>query len=159
MPEPRFFVFTDPRPLDFPILETYHPPAHQEALIRQLLQSGFHPLVDSLKQPIPEEVRQMPGLCLLDEGKLIRCDQYTSGKILCIQWYHEPVSIEDLNTILGYCAPFYGIGHNRSYITAEEQRLIDAGFMTPTRPQTVLRAPTFLGNHIRVTNDEVSVLE
>jgi hypothetical protein len=112
-----------------------------------------------LKQPLAEEVRLMHGIVLLDEGRLLRCDQYESGKILCIQWYQDPVSSTDLNTILNYCAPFYGIGASRSYVTLEEQRLIDDGFMTPVKPQTLLRAPTFLGNHIRVTNDEVSVIE
>ena len=159
MCSPRFFVYTDPRPLDFPLLDTYHPPAHQEELIRKLIQNGFHPLVDSLKQPLPEHVREMSGLVLLDQGQMLRCDQYTQGKILCIQWYHEPVSSSDLDIILQYCASFYGLGVARSYVTADEQRLIDTGYMTPTLPQPVLRAPTFLGNHVRVTPDEMSVLE
>ncbi len=159
MNEPRFFVFTDPRPLDFPLLETWHPPAHQEGLVRQLLQNGFHPLVNGLSQPTPESVQIMYGIVVLEEGYIMRCDQYKSGKILCIQWYNEPVSKTDLDLIKDYCGPFYGIGNAKSYITADEHRLIEQGYMMTPTPLQQIRGPTFLGNHVRVTPDEVTVLE
>lgn len=147
---PRFNVFVDPRPVDYPILKLYHPPAHQEQLIQHLIQNGFSPLVNAVRQPESNEVREMFGILLLDNGEMMRCDEYDeSEKILCIQWYNEAVSIEDLNVILSYCAPFYGIGEHKSYVTMHEQELIDAGFMTPVPPTRLLRAPTFLGNVIR----------
>lgn len=150
MPSPRFNVFVDPRPLDYPILKVFHPPAHQERLVQHLIQNGFEPLVNAVRQPNVKEVQTMFGIILLDNGEMMRCDEYDgSDKVLCIQWYPEPVSIEDLNTILSYCAPFYGVGNHRSYVTMHEQQLIDAGFMTPVCPTPLLHAPTFLGNVIR----------
>jgi len=159
MPEPRFLVYTDPRPIDFPLLETYSPPAHQEELIRHLLQQGFHPLVNGLKQPEPTEVRSMWGIVLLDHGELVRADQYQKGTILCIQWYCEPIGKADLDTILRYCAPFYGIGQHRSFISQEEERLIQKGCMTPIPETPCLRQPTFIGNRVQIVNDHVKVLE
>lgn len=156
---PRFFVYTDPRPIDFPLRETYHPPEHQESLIRQLLEAGFTPLVNGIKQPELSEVHALCGFALLESGSLVNCREYERGKILCIQWYNDPVTDEELEIIRNYCAPFYGIGKSRSYVTAQEQALIDRGCMHPTPSFPLLHEPTFLGNRVILTGDQLSIME
>jgi hypothetical protein len=112
-----------------------------------------------VKQPELAHVREMHGLVLLENQEFVFCKEYTGGKILCIQWYHLPISEEDLKTIKGYCAPFYGLGVARSYITKEEQRLLELGYMTPAQSRPILHQSKFLGNHIRVSGNDVAVLE
>ena len=153
---PRFQVFIDPRPLDFPIRENWHPPKHQDDFISHLVRHGFHPMVNAIKQPSVEEVQAMCGFVVLDDlATLIRCDQYRQGKILCIQWYNDLVSSDDLEIILNYCAPFYGIGGSRSYVTADEARLIEQNLMTPPPALPIIAASSFLGDRIIVPPESV----
>ena len=152
---PRFMVFIDPRPLDFPLRETWYPPKHQDDFIGHLVRHGFHPMVNGLKQPSVDEVRALCGFALLDDMEtLVRCDQYNQGKILCIQWYNEPLDDDDLEVVLNYCAPFYGIGTSRSYVTEDELRLIQQNLMTPPPALPILSASSSFGDRISIPPTE-----
>lgn len=156
---PRFIVFTDPRPLDYDLLSTWHPPAHQEQLVRHLIESGFAPLVNSVKQLEMNEIKQMTAILLLDNMTMLRADQYSGQKVLCIQWYNCPLEKQELDTIMEYCAPFYGVGVAKSYITKAEQLLIDRGCMTPTQPRAIIQGSSFLGNHIKIVNGQLTATQ
>lgn len=160
MNHPRFIVFLDPRPSNLPFTEKYFPPEYQQQLVTELVNAGFQPMTNSERQPTFDEMQCYQGLLLLCDGTLKFTHQFEKGdKVLCIQWYNEPLSAEELSVIYHYCAPFYGVGVARSYITAEEQTLLDRGCMTPVAPMQMKSAPTFLGNRVVIGAEEINVLE
>lgn len=160
MNHPRFIVFLDPRPSNLSFRETWYPPKYQQDLVQQLVHAGFQPMTNSERQPTAAEMSTYQGLMLLTDGSLKFCHQYEpSDKVLCIQWYNEPLTAEELSIVYHYCAPFYNIGVARSYVTAEEQALLDRGCMTPPAPMTLRSAPTFLGNRVVIGQQDVNVIE
>lgn len=99
MNTPRFIVYTTPRPLfHFGI---YAPPQNEVEFITYLVKSGYTPCVNALKGPSVSELNRLCGFVLIEESdQLINCKEYTEGRVKCLQWYHEPLSDEELAFVM-----------------------------------------------------------
>lgn len=160
MGAPRFNLYVTPQPLDWPLGQMYQPPEAESHLIEHLIRHKYYPVVNAVRGPEVSEVREMTGIVLTRNYKLMRCNQYDgTDPILCIQWYLEALSNADVDVILQFCAPFYGLGTHRSYVTSKEQELIDQGFMSPVPPLELLQKSEFIGNVVQMTKDQINVIE
>lgn len=148
---PRFNVYVDPRPIDWPIGQYWNPPEQQQQIVRHLLMNQFYPTVNAVNQPTIGEVREMTGFVITKDLQIIRCNDYKGeGEVLLIQWYIDQLTDSDTDVIMNFCAPFYGLGTHRSYVTAKEQELIDAGYMSPVPPLEILQQSAFYGNSVLI---------
>lgn len=97
---PKFHVFVTP--------SCKHPsrpvPEYQTAFIRQLLEAGYTPLVDS--QPISyamqNNIVHETGLVYYDDMSVVPCVDYDGRRPLALQTYLYPLSKIDLLTIARY---------------------------------------------------------
>ena len=154
---PRFIVYVDPRPLDC-MDKHYTPPQHQCDFIRHLHDAGFFPTINSVGQPRPEDITNTSGLLLLyDEGRLIRTDEWRGEKVLCLQWYNTPLTKDELITVRNYCAPFYGLGQHKSFVSVKEKALLDQKCMVPPPVCELKGASPFLGNFVRLEKERVEI--
>jgi hypothetical protein len=145
---PRFNVYLDPRPL-LSSEQFYKPPQHQDDFVMHLVKYGYQPTINSLGQPKKHEVQGMNGLVYLHEDqKLIRCNEYVDGQILCIQWYAETLSDEDLDHIAAYMKPFYCMDGGLECPPDTYTALLEAGCFATTKVQKAGLQSEFIGSEL-----------
>jgi hypothetical protein len=136
----------------------YKPPQYQCDFINHLDSAGFFPTVNSLEQPRSSQLLSTSGLFFLyEDQRLVRIDEWKGEKVLCLQWYNDPLTKDQLDTIKGYCAPFYGLGQHKSFVSQKEKELLDRKCMLPPPVNELKAASPFLGNFVRLENDRVEI--
>lgn len=148
MNSPRFNVYLDPRPLTTRD-QCYTPPQYQHDFVMLLTHSGYFPCVNSVSQPRLSDVQGTNGFVYLYETQeLVRCNAYTLGKILCMQWYVEPLTDLEMDTIIDYMKPFYSLEGGFTEPSETYHTLLDSGCFERGEAQKSFTENEFIGSHV-----------
>ena len=145
---PRFNVYLDPRPLTH--REAYYaPPKDQTDLVTLMTHSGYFPCVNTESQPRIGDIQRTNGFVYLPETKqLVQCKAYTGGKILCMQWYLYPLTDMEMDTIIDYMKPFYGVEGGFKEPSETYHTLVDAGCFQQVEVKKSFTENEFIGSHV-----------
>lgn len=143
---PRIHFFTTPRN-QFSYKRIYTPPKNETDIIKQFIDLGYSPVVDSLL-PCPP-LQNVRGIYWSLGSDTI---EFTNGEanekinpFLLIYWY-KPMSANELEAARQYFADVLGLpSFKRKIVTRHMSRMLEGDYFRPTPPQPLLSAS--VGRH------------
>lgn len=155
MPSPAFIVFVNP----YAKYGDDNPPDDASMLVQRLVGAGFNPYVDARGQPFQSSVNAYCGFIVLDTGDVKLCHHYTGGKALCMQFYDSGnLDDNELWYLAAKFAPLYNLDSTTfSYDTAVDYDYLSE-YTTPLQPQPTIEHSDFLGNNIRIFEDQAFIV-
>lgn len=154
---PSFLVFVDPFAAYYP---EDNPPDAASMLVQRLVEAGHNPFVDARGQPFREFVNEHTGFVVLVDGSIVLCGCYKEGKVLCLQTYSGATLTDDeLMYLANKSATLYKLNpEDHPYDTSVDYDYLEA-CLSPKEPNEIQEHSDFLGNTIRIYDDQAFVIE